>query len=392
MKVLLIITDYGSFNNFLSEVAIHLVAAGHEVHVISSLVKVINCNDKYPYTDLGISFHYFDFPRSFNFFSQIKASKKINHQITKINPDLINIHFTTAIFTTVIWRKPAFFTIGTIHGLGYPLVKGKLKKKIFEVVEKFCFKNLDQIYLINNFDYNLVKMKFPEKTFIYNSFGVGCDLLKFDPFAIPEDFRSNFRDSLSIDKDDFVLAFTGRFVAFKGFDILIKAVNYLEKECNYRNIKLLLIGGEDPIHGNGLDKQQEKLYKDNSNIIQVGFTADVNLYLAISDLFVFPSQKEGMPVCIMEALSMGVPVVTSNSRGCNDLVQDNFNGLLLSDRPTVSEVSEAILKLYINRSLLKALSLNALSGRNKFSRTTYVEDQIEIYKDVAKEDSFKYAS
>ncbi|MDB5111065.1 MAG: hypothetical protein JWR67_2179 [Mucilaginibacter sp.] len=390
MKVLLIITDYGSFNNFLSEVAVQLLNAGHEVHVVCSLVKIINCKDKYPYREMGIIFHYFDFPRSFNFFSQIAASKKINKRIKEINPDLINIHFTTGIFTTVIWRKPPYFTIGTIHGLGYPVIKNRLKRIVFELVEKFCFKNLDQIYLINPFDYNLVKKLYPKKAFYYNSFGVGCDLRKFDPFSIPNDFRKKLRRKLLINDDDFVLAFTGRFVAFKGFDIVIKAVNYLNNKFKYRNIKLLIIGGVDPIHETGLNKIEETEYKNNENIIQIDFTADVNLYLSISNAFVFPSEKEGMPVCIMEALAMGVPVITSNSRGCNDLVENSFNGLLLSDNPTVEETREAILKLYNDRSLLKRLSSNALSKRNEFNRERYVENQIEIYNDISLGD-YQYA-
>jgi glycosyltransferase involved in cell wall biosynthesis len=114
-------------------------------------------------------------------------------------------------------------------------------------------------------------------------------------------------------------------------------------------------------------------------VIRVGFTADVNLYLSISELFVFPSTKEGMPVCIMEALAMGVPVITTNSRGCNDLITDEINGLLLPENPSVKEISDAILKMYHNRGYLNRLKRNALSGRKDFDRTMYVDDQIDIY-------------
>jgi glycosyltransferase involved in cell wall biosynthesis len=391
MKVLLIITDYGSFNNFLSEVAVQLLSAGHEVEVICSLVKVINCKDKYPYNDMGIKFHYFDFPRSFNLFSQLAASKRINRRIEEIKPDLINIHFTTGIFTTVIWRKPPYFTIGTVHGIGYPVIRKKLRKVVFEAVEKFCFKHLDQIYLINDFDYKLVNTLYPGKTFLYNSFGVGCDLRRFDPYAHSPESKLELKRELLINEDDFVLAFTGRFVAFKGFNLVIKAFNSLVNQYKIKNIKLLIIGGADPIHANGLTDDENQEFIKNENIIQVDFTADVDKYLAISNLFVFPSEKEGMPVCIMEALAMGVPVVTANSRGCNDLVESNFNGLLLSDNPGLSEVREAILKLYRDRSLLQTFSANALSNRNKFNRQLYVEDQIEAYNNLNRDSNYKYA-
>ncbi|MGI4751216.1 MAG: glycosyltransferase [Janthinobacterium lividum] len=383
MKLLLIITDYGSFNNFLSEVAVTMVNAGHEVHVICSPVKVINYENKYPYEQIGIKFHYSNFPRSFNIFKQITASKKIHTIISQINPDLIHAHFTTGIFTTLIWRKPTQFIIGTIHGIGYPTIKRILKRKIFEMVEKFCFTKLDQIYLINQLDYELVKATYPQKTFKYNSFGVGCDLKRFDPSALSHDFKLNFRKSLSITKNDFVLVYTGRFVAFKGFNTVIKAMIALINEAEYPNIRLILIGGDDPAHRTGLSYEEVSFYKNSNKIIYVGFTKDVNLYLAISDLFVFPSIKEGMPVCIMEALAMGIPVITSDTRGCNDLIENNFNGLLLSEEPSVSETKDAILKLYHDHSKLKKFSVNALLKRGQYSRDHHVENQIEIYKVVA---------
>jgi glycosyltransferase involved in cell wall biosynthesis len=383
MRILLIITDYGSFNNFLSEVAVTLLQNGHDVHVLCSPSKVINCKDKQPYADMGIKIEYVNFPRSFNPFKQLAASINIHKKINAINPDLINVHFTTGIFTTLLWRKPAYFTIGTIHGVGYPMIKQKIKRAIFESIEKFCFRRLDQIYLINEYDYELVSQLHPQKTFKYSSYGVGNDVHKFDPQTITEHDRDGLRSELMIKDDDFVLAFTGRFVAFKGFDKVVKTFNALVKHYKIHDIKLLIIGGDDPIHPNGLNKEEDTDYKSSEQIINIPFTADVNKYLAVADVFVFPSIKEGMPVCIMEALSMGVPVITSNSRGCNDLIKHGFNGLLLSDDPTIAEIREAVLKLYRDRTLLQNLSENALSKRTEYNREKYVREQVDAYSHTA---------
>jgi glycosyltransferase involved in cell wall biosynthesis len=379
MRIMLIITDYGSFNNFIGEVAVKLIGMGHKVDVICSKTKVIDYEDKYPYHELGINFHFLHFPRSFNLLKQLSCSKKIADQIEQIRPDLINIHFTTAIFTTLLVGKPNFFTVGTIHGIGYPKVKGRIKRKIFEIVEKFCFRRLDQIYLINNFDFDLVREMHPEKAYLYNSYGVGCDFKKFDPDSITDHVKTDFRKRLGIAPDDFVLAFTGRFVSFKGFDLVVRAMLDLSRRPEYKHIKLLLIGGKDPAHITGLTKHEEEFCLRNKQILRVGFTADVNLYLSITELFVFPSAKEGMPVCIMEALSMGVPVITSDSRGCNDLVKNGINGLLLAENPSVTEISGAILKLFRDRQYLNRLRENAIHHRNGLNRDKYVDDQIEIY-------------
>ncbi|QJD97539.1 glycosyltransferase family 4 protein [Mucilaginibacter robiniae] len=382
MKLLLIITDYGGFNNFLSEVAVQLIREGHEVHVICSPVKVIDYTDKYNYTALGIAFHYLDFPRSFNLFKQIAASKNINRKITEIQPDLINIHFTTGIFTTVVWRKPPFFTIGTIHGIGYPVIRERIKRNIFKVVERLCFSRLDQVYVINDFDYCLVKSIYPNKAFKHVSYGVGCDLRKFNALNFTDKAKLDIRADLSINKEDFVLMFTGRFVAFKGFNLIIEAMVSIITESTYPDIKLLLVGGEDAAHNTGLTHEQNKFYKNNKQITCIGFTADVDRYLAIADLFVFPSEKEGMPVSIMEALAMGVPVLTLNSRGCNDLIKNQDNGIVLQENASAQEIKKAILKLYHDRSLLKRLSVNALKSRDLLGRHLYVKEQINIYKSI----------
>lgn len=383
MRILLIITDYGSFNNFLSEIAVMLVQNGHEVHLLCSPSKVINYEDKHPYREMGIRIEYVDFPRSFNPFAQIASSIKIHKKINAINPNLIHVHFTTGIFTTLLWHKPAYFTIGTIHGVGYPMMKNKIKRAIFETIEKFCFRRLDQIYLINEYDYALVNQLHPQKTFKHNGYGLGNDIHKFNPQTVTEHDRVHLRDELMIKDDDFVLAFTGRFVAFKGFDKVVRTFNALITHYKVHNIKLLIIGGEDPVHPNGLNKVENTEYKNSEQIINIPFTANVNKYLAVADVFVFPSIKEGMPVCVMEALSMGVPVITSNSRGCNDLVKHGFNGLLLSENPTTSEIREAVLKLYRDRALLHRLSQNALSKRMDYNREKYVCDQVDVYNNMA---------
>ena len=75
-KIVFIITDYGSFNNFLGELSVRLVEDGFEVSVLTSSEKVIKIKDKFNYLDRGVTFYYVDFPRSFNLISHYRTSKK----------------------------------------------------------------------------------------------------------------------------------------------------------------------------------------------------------------------------------------------------------------------------------------------------------------------------
>lgn len=379
MHLLLIITDYGSFNNFLSDLAVKMAKSGHKVDVICSQEKVIKINDKFDYIDIGVHIHFISFPRGFNLYKQLKTSIKINRLIKKINPDFVHIHFTTGIFTTVLYKKLSYLTIGTFHGLGYPMVNG-IKKKLFKVVEFFCFNRLDQIWVLNKFDYDIIKGANKEKTFMLDSAGVGCDLLKF---KINKDnsLYYDLKKQLQIKEDDFVITYTGRFVSFKGFDLVIKS--FLEMNRLFPStFKLLLIGGNDPIHCTGLSVEEEQEYLLCDNIIKVGFTNEVEKYLSISDVFLFPSLKEGMPVCIIEALAMGIPVITADSRGCNDLVKNYENGLVLSQIPNVKEVIDSIMILKDSPKLMRDIQLHNLKNREKLGRAVYVDKQIEVYENL----------
>ena len=378
MKITLIITDHGSFNNFLAEAAIGLLNSGHEVDVICSKIKVINFNDKFNYKKLGIIFHYVDFPRGFSPLKHYIASKNIHKIINEINPEIISIHFTTGIFTTLFIGKPQAYTLGTFHGLGYPMIENKFKKFVFKHVEEFCFKRLDQIWVINRFDYNLLKSNYQNKLHLLETKGMGCDINKYNRNRFTKEMQTQIKNELKINKNDFVIAFTGRFVRFKGFDLVVKAIMKI-RDCEINsNVKLILIGGKDPIHKTGLSIGEENWLLTHKDVINVGFTCEVEKYLSISDLFVFPSEKEGMPVCIIEALSMGIPVITTNSRGCNDLVIDGFNGIVLSNKPKVEEIIDAIIKLKEDSALMSIFKKNILQNRAEFCRSNFVAQQIAL--------------
>lgn len=127
-KIVFVITDFGSFNNFLGDTAVSLARLGNEIHLISSATKVIKIEDKFDYKKEGVLIHYVDLPRGFNPIQHYFASKKIHSIIDGILPDVVSIHFTTGIFTTTFKSRLKYRTIGTIHGLGYPVVEGTLKK------------------------------------------------------------------------------------------------------------------------------------------------------------------------------------------------------------------------------------------------------------------------
>jgi len=85
-----------------------------------------------------------------------------------------------------------------------------------------------------------------------------------------------------------------------------------------------------------------------------------------------------MAVSLMEALAAGIPVVTSNARGCREVVRDDVDGLLLT-RLSAESVRNAMLRLAGDASLRQRLAEGALAGRARFDRAHYVDEQVEVY-------------
>jgi len=161
------------------------------------------------------------------------------------------------------------------------------------------------------------------------------------------------------------------------------ARSFLKIQSETNKCKLLLLGVKDSIHPTGLSPRDEELFFSLSSVIQVGWQTNVQDYLALSNVMVFPSYREGVPVCLMEALSMGVPVITLNSRGCRDVVRDEVDGLILDDDSTDS-VYRAMMRLMNNSVEYMKYSKNAFLGRDRFDRKHYVREQTLIYEDIKK--------
>lgn len=381
MKIFFIITDYGSFNNFLAELATE-VSTKYQVHIVCSHDNVINIKDKFIYNKYDIVFHKIYIPRSISLKKEIMAALEIRNLIKSEKPDIVHAHFTTGILPSILIKVKGIPYLGTFHGLGLNASRG-FRRLIFLIVEFFCFFRLDEIYLMNKKDFNLVKSFFNKKSKKYVSSGVGCDLNKFNKLNFKNDESFRLKQELGI-QDKFVVTFTGRFVEFKGFDLVYHTFKLLERL--YPNqITLLLIGGRDPIHKTGLNDKDLYELENNKSIINIGYTSTVEKYLAITDVFLFPSKKEGLPVCIMESLAMGVPVVSFNERGNSDLIINGFNGFLIdsvSKDVDVNLLKNKLEDLLVNRKLLDVFSLNCLKEREKYSRKLFVEEHNRIYSSL----------
>lgn len=139
------------------------------------------------------------------------------------------------------------------------------------------------------------------------------------------------RQSLGIKPSDFVFIFVGRLVRDKGVHELISAF----KQCTSKgeHYKLLLVGVAEPT----LDPLSPEVLAEithNPHIISVGFQKDVRPYLALAQCLVFPSYREGFPNVVMQAGAMELPSIVSDINGCNEIIYNGKNGIIIPSKDT----------------------------------------------------------
>ncbi|OBS13155.1 hypothetical protein ATE49_13905 [Elizabethkingia miricola] len=182
--------------------------------------------------------------------------------------------------------------------------------------------------------------------------GVDCDN-RFNP----ENYYNerDLKDKLGLDDTNFVVGYVGRLVKDKGTEDLVNAWSLVTDK--YPQARLLLVGPfEDR---DAVSEEVKNKIVDTSSIIHTGLVKNTEDYYAVMDAFILPSYREGFPTVILEASSMGLPILTTRATGCSEAIIENETGIFF-DIESV-KIYEAIEYFINNRSIARQMGEN---GRN----------------------------
>ena len=189
--------------------------------------------------------------------------------------------------------------------------------------------------------------------------------------------REETRRRLGIEADEFAFVFIGRIVKDKGMDELAEAMNRLlrmNKRC-----KLMLVGWFEREQGS-ITEEHENFFRNNDSVSYVGYKKDVRPYLAAADALVFPSYREGFPRVVLEAGSMGLPSIVTDINGCNEIIVEGENGVIIPPRDKNS-LYEAMLHFIDNPDKTTAMAANARRMiQEKYEHQDVVEALLEMYQ------------
>ncbi|MBT5954897.1 glycosyltransferase family 4 protein [bacterium] len=298
-------------------------------------------------------------------------------------PIIIHSHTPKAGLLSMIagWITLVPIRIHTVAGL--PLVETRnIKRKILLLVERITYLLSTDVYCVSTKLMKLIirlKLISSDKISVINkgsSNGIDETYFLEDVERIMDSFgmKNGFKE------DDFILTYVGRLVEDKGVNELILAFKEISRFN--KSIKLLLLGSfEETLCPLSSFSIQE--IKTNSGIVCTGFVDDIRPYLRMTKVFVFPTYREGFPNSLLQAALMGIPCITTNINGCNEIILNDYNGIIIPKKNMVCLLN-AIEILFKNQKVYLKYKKNAEEYSNvilnDFSQRNFHDSLLKEYE------------
>lgn len=311
MRIAIVLNTSWNIYNFRMNFIKALIKEGHEVHTIAPY-------DEYTshLVDAGCIYHAVKMDsRGANPIKDLALIVELYMIYRRVKPDVI-LHYTIkpnvyGTLAAAILRIPV---VNNVCGLGTAFLKRNLVSLFAIILYRVSFRFADRVFFQNQEDMKLfLRKRLVREAAVDILPGSGIDLTRFAPMA----FSRNKR---------FTFLLISRLITDKGIMEYIAAVKHLKAAGVEASFQLL--GAKDPQHQRGIQENVIQEWIDSGTIDYLGTTDDVRTFISKADCIVLPSYREGTPRTLLEAASSAKPIIATNVPGCNDVVENEVNGLL----------------------------------------------------------------
>lgn len=351
-----------SVYNFRGDVIKSLIDQGFQVVAIAP-------KDEYylKLENLGCRFVPVEFNnKKTNPFSDIHLYFKLKSIYSNIRPNFI-FHYVIKpnIYGTLAARSLNIPSISVVTGLGYSFAKKNWLFRVVKRLYKHSLKYASEVWFLNNDDATVfLNEKISRINKIKVLPGEGINIAHFLP------------NRNRINQKKFTFLMSSRLLKSKGVGLYADAAMVLRKK-NY-DVQFDLLGFFEKNHPDSITEFDLAKWQEDGLIRYHGFVRDVRPFLKNTDCFVFPSYyREGIPRCLMEAASMEVPVITSQQRGCREVVLNNITGYLCQENNPLDLADKMEKMINLSDHDLDQMGKN---GRQLMYRKFNVEQICDIYK------------
>jgi glycosyltransferase involved in cell wall biosynthesis len=328
-RIIIVANTTWNIYNFRLNIIRKLLAEGHEVIVIAPVDKFIFYTETLPQV-LHVPVYNL-FRDSVNPIQDLKLFYELLRLYKKYKPDLI-LHYTVK---PNIWGGFAAKILGipsiaVVTGLGYSLIHEGWINLVTRMLYGFSLPLHRKVIFENTDDKNLFEKEGLVKTSKTMAIkGCGVDTTFFSPNG---DTRNH---------EEITFTFIGRLLYDKGVKEFINAAKIVRREKPA--VQFWIIGEIDKENPSAVSNEDLMKWIRDPSIHYHGATENIRKYIERSDCIVLPSYREGMPKVIMESMAMERAVITTDTAGCRETVDESINGFLVPVRDS-NALANAMLK------------------------------------------------
>jgi glycosyltransferase involved in cell wall biosynthesis len=359
-------------DRFLAPLVRELRARGHEVDVVCEGHST-NASNLGP----DVRVLPFEFPRSEDPVAFARAIAAMRRLIRAGHYDLVDSHNrnSSIVGRVAAWLEHVPVNLYTAHGFYFHDDQSRPAHRATVALEGALARITDYTLSQSAEDTEWVVDRGMILGHRIEHIGNGIDTRRFRP--APERRRA-LETELGLPHDVLRVCSTGRLVRGKGLGDLLEA--FARSSRSSTPTELVIIGGnidqDIDSYAAEFTRRTRELGVEPSVRI-TGLTTRVAEYLAVSDIFVLPSYREGLPRALLEAMSTGLAVVATNIRGCREAVFDGTTGLLYEPHD-VDRLASLLTRLYGDRALRRSLGEAAIArARDTFDERDYVRKQAD---------------
>jgi glycosyltransferase involved in cell wall biosynthesis len=368
-KILLFANTDWYLYNFRLSLAKELRAHGHEVILLSA---------PGPFEPLlqQSGFRWVPFPLSrqgINPFYELRTLWRLTGLYHQLAPDIVH-HFTIkpVLYGSTaahILRIPGI--INSITGLGHLFIDPEPITRLLRRLASWLYRiNLRGTEVIFEnpedrrifIDWRFIK---PEQGHLI--LGTGVDVERFRPTA-----KEN---------NPPIVLFSSRMLVTKGVLEYVEAIRILKAKGI--NARFALAGKADPGNPASIPDEQIEAWKQSDLVEWWGWQSDMPAALAQTDIFCLPSYREGVPNALLEATACGLPIVTTDTPGCRDVVTNGVNGLLVPVK-NAQAIADALEILILDPELRRRMGSAGREVAVNFSNIKINRETLAVYNLLTK--------
>ena len=302
----------------------------------------------------------------------------------KEKPDIVHTHTPKAGLLGMMAAKfcGVKVRIHTVAGLPLMVEKG-FKHQLLKFIEKLTYASANHIWPNSNslmqFIIKNKLCKTAKLSIIAKGSTNGIQLNRFNKENLQPEIIDEIKTQINYSANNIYLLCIGRLVVDKGIAELVHVFTRLQKAND--NLVLILVGEYettlDPLPSETLHE-----IEINPSIIHINWTTQVEYYMKLADLFVFPSHREGFPNVLLQAGAMGLPVICSHITGNIDIVTNNETGLIFdsgNEQQMLKLLQYALLHPQHMQNMAKKLQQEI---KENYPRENIWQNMLEAYKSL----------